>query len=60
MKTSNIPANAHFAFLDQLQKSGLTNMFGAVPYLEQVYGMSNDHATTILAQWMAQKEEETK
>ena len=29
----------HKEFLDELRESGVTNMFGAVPYLQEEYGI---------------------
>ena len=42
----------HKEFLDALRESGVTNMFGAVPYLIDEFGMSRNEAKEILMQWM--------
>lgn len=42
----------HLEFLDDLRKSGVTNMFGAVPYLTEVFDLSKDEASKILVYWM--------
>lgn len=41
-----------YKFLDGLRESGVTNMFGARPYLQEEYGISKKAAGTILAAWM--------
>ena len=46
----------YFDYLDALRDSGVTNMYGAVPYLQQVFPeLSYDHAQAvyILREWMA-------
>lgn len=48
-----------FAYLFQLQESGVTNMFGAVPYLMK-RGMGRQKATDILSHWMDNYEEIAK
>ena len=44
-------------FLDQLQKSGVTNMFGAGPYISEAFGMSKQEARQYLKVWMETYEE---
>ena len=41
-----------FDFLNNLRDSGVTNMYGATPYLQDEYEMSEQHATKILVAWM--------
>lgn len=41
-----------FDFLDELRKSGQTNMFGATPYLETAFGYSRPLASGIHLSWM--------
>lgn len=46
----------YFDYLDALRDSGVTNMYGAVPYLQQEFPeLSYDHAQAvyILREWMA-------
>jgi len=44
----------YLMFLDQLRESGITNMFGARPFLQQEYGELDDaQAAKVLAYWMA-------
>jgi len=43
----------HLLFLDDLRESGITNMFGAVPYLQQAFlNLSYGEASNILGYWM--------
>ena len=43
----------HLLYLDQLRKSGVTNMFGAVPYiLLQFPDLSEEQAKQVLIYWM--------
>jgi hypothetical protein len=41
-----------FEFLDKLRESGITNMFGATPYLEDKFDLENRHARILLIKWM--------
>lgn len=42
----------HLLFLDGLRETGVTNMFGAAPYVAKEFDLSNDEARTILMYWM--------
>ena len=42
----------YFDYLEQLRKSGMTNMFGAGPYLQQEFGLTRQDARDILVKWM--------
>ena len=42
----------YFTYLNVLRESGVTNMFGAAPYLQQEFGLSRHEARDILKQWM--------
>ena len=42
----------HKKYLDRLRESGVTNMFGAVPYLVKRFKMEEDEASKILCEWM--------
>ena len=44
--------NKYWIYLENLRKSGVTNMFGAAPYLEKSFGLSRKEATEILSDWM--------
>lgn len=47
----------YFKYLEELRKSGETNMFGAVPYLAKEFGIDNRTARNILAEWMENYDE---
>ena len=42
----------YFHFLNELRESGETNMFGAVPYLQDTFGVDRQTARDVLANWM--------
>lgn len=42
----------YFDYLDKLRESGITNMFGATPYLMQAFDLSKKDARKVLAEWM--------
>ena len=46
----NIPKE--WIYLEKLRRSGITNMFGAGPYLEDEFGISKTEARKILLDWM--------
>jgi hypothetical protein len=39
-------------FLDNLRESGETNMFGATPYIQEVFGVERSEAKQYLMNWM--------
>ena len=41
-----------FQYLDDLRESGVVNMFGATPYLQDEFGLDKREAHVILAEWM--------
>jgi hypothetical protein len=43
-----------FEYLDTLRDTGVTNMFGAGPYLEQAFDIDRREAKTVLMEWMKQ------
>lgn len=49
-----IPAGMeeYFNYLEDLRRSGVTNMFGAAPYLEEEFGIGTQEARRILSLWM--------
>lgn len=47
----------YYNFLNSLRDTGVTNMFGAAPYLVEVFGVSRAEAREILFQWMQSFEE---
>ena len=42
----------YFEYLEELRQSGVTNMFGASPYLMDEFGLSKYEARDILLKWM--------
>ena len=42
----------YFDYLELLRDSGVTNMFGAGPYLEEAFGLSRSEARKVLISWM--------
>lgn len=44
--------NEHLKYLDNLRKTGLTNMFGAGIYLEDQFDLSKADAKIVLIYWM--------
>ena len=43
-----------FEYLDTLRDTGVTNMFGAGPYLEQAFDIDRREAKTVSMEWMKQ------
>ena len=41
-----------FEYLNRLRESGVTNMFGAVPYLREEFDIGRAEASKILSEWM--------
>ncbi len=45
--------NEHLEYLDDLQESDVTNMYGATPYLQDSFSeLSKEDARSILSYWM--------
>lgn len=42
-----------FDYLNNLRKSGITNMFGASPYIVSSFEVSKTEANNILSKWMS-------
>jgi len=42
----------YFDYLGALRDSGVTNMFGAAPYLQNYFGLSRTESRCILLQWI--------
>lgn len=51
----DVPPISLFNFLNQLQRSGITNMFGAPRYLQDLWGMSRNNAIQVFLQWTEMK-----
>ena len=41
-----------FKYLDELRESGVTNMFGAAPYIVREFDIPTKEARTLLKKWM--------
>lgn len=41
-----------FEYLDDLRESGVTNMYGAVPYIEKEFGLGRRESARLLGKWM--------
>jgi hypothetical protein len=48
----DVVEDKHLCFLDALRESGVTNMFGASPYLQEAFDLSRADSTAILSYWM--------
>ena len=46
----------YFEYLEELRQSGVTNMFGASPYLMEEFCLSKYEARDILLKWMKSHE----
>lgn len=44
--------NKYWIFLEDLRRSGVTNMFAATPYIMEEFEVNYDIAKTILKDWM--------
>jgi hypothetical protein len=42
----------YFEYLKVLRDSGVTNMFGAAPYLQNRFALDRDTARHVLLEWM--------
>jgi len=42
----------HLEYLDDLRESGITNMYGASPYLASAFDLDGDTARKYLSYWM--------
>ena len=49
-----------FEYLDRLRESGVTNMFGAGPYVEGAFGLGRNEAGELVGEWMATFEDRHK
>lgn len=42
----------YWNYLEKLRRSGITNMYGAAPYLAEEFGLDLNQAKNILLDWM--------
>lgn len=53
MEAKTIPSQDEVnIFLDVVRSSGVTNMFGAGPYVQEHFGVSKYQARDFLSEWM--------
>jgi len=52
MERPNFVTDEHLDYLDDLRESGITNMFGASPYVEQEFELDRKTAINVLKYWM--------
>lgn len=46
-----------FVYLDELRESGVTNMYGAGPYVEDAFDLDRRTARSFVVEWMETFEE---
>lgn len=44
--------NKYWIYLEELRRSGVTNMYGATPYLMDAFSLDYSEAKRILIDWM--------
>lgn len=44
--------NEYWLYLEALRRTGVTNMYGAGPYLAEEFGLDRQEANKILIDWM--------
>ena len=47
----------YYIFLEVLRQSGITNMFGATPYLREEFGLGRREAINVLSNWIENYDE---
>ena len=52
IKADNQHEQEYFDYLEELRKSGDTNMWGASPYLQHAFDLSKAEAKSALLKWM--------
>lgn len=51
-KARGMTDNKYWIYLEELRRSGATNMYGATPYLEAKFGLPYNEAKNVLLDWM--------
>ena len=51
-EVTEVSEDTMFTYLEGLRQSGVTNMFGAGPYLEREFGLDRYEAKEVLLNWM--------
>lgn len=52
---ANANKDTMFTYLEGLRQSGVTNMFGAAPYLQREFDIPLSEADQVLGEWMKSK-----
>jgi hypothetical protein len=47
-----------FEYLNRLRKKKITNMFGATPYIQELFGFDREKSSALLAKWRCNFNEE--
>lgn len=55
-----VDKNEVFEYLDELRDSGVTNMFGAAPYICLAFAVTTAEGRALLLEWMNTFEERHK
>ena len=50
--TEEVTQEEVFSFLENLRESGVTNMFGAAPYISEYFDVNMSRARKMLSAWM--------
>ena len=51
-EVTEVSEDTMFTYLEGLRQSGVTNMFGAGPYLEREFNLNRREAREVLMSWM--------
>jgi len=51
--TERVATWEELEYLDDLRESGVTNMYGAAPYLQSAFALDKYEARAVLKDWMA-------
>jgi hypothetical protein len=57
MKLDPDRGNRFFRFLRRMKAGGRTNMYGAVPYLMNAFGLDRNAAFQVVCEWMDRQDE---
>jgi hypothetical protein len=57
MKLEPARGNRFFPFLRRMKAGGRTNMYGAVPYLMNAFGLDRNAAFQVVCEWMDRQAE---
>ena len=57
MKLDPDRGNRFFSFLRRMKAGGRTNMYGAVPYLMNTFGLDRNAAFVVVCEWLDRQSE---